>query len=308
MVRNSGSNQPLGAGNVVSASLRLYGANLKSYLKIAGIAVLWGLLPFVAMVLIIIVAALAGRVTWLLLIPWIGLLLYCVAKTLTNMALISRLAFGELAEQPETIEAARSEVNKKMWGFLIVGVLVYLLLVAVNLGVGIVQGILVGIVSGVFGRGSVIASLVALIVQLVGLGIYLWFVARWYIPEVVLAVEDGVDSTRAIGRSWELSKGYAGKVLVVLLVASLITLPFYILAGLPIVLAVIPLALQGGIPDPAFLQPIFNAFAIFFLILFGISIFIAPFWQTTKALIYLDLRSRKEGLGLQLRDRNEPQV
>ncbi|BAZ86107.1 hypothetical protein NIES806_23170 [Dolichospermum compactum NIES-806] len=30
--------------------------------------------------------------------------------------------------------------------------------------------------------------------------------------------------------------------------------------------------------------------------------FVMPFWQSIKAVIYYDLRSRREGLGLQLRD------
>jgi hypothetical protein len=33
------------------------------------------------------------------------------------------------------------------------------------------------------------------------------------------------------------------------------------------------------------------------------SVIVLPLWQTIKAVIYYDLRSRREGLGLQLRDR-----
>lgn len=32
------------------------------------------------------------------------------------------------------------------------------------------------------------------------------------------------------------------------------------------------------------------------------GVLILPFWQTVKAVVYYDLRSRHEGLGLQLRD------
>ena len=45
---------------------------------------------------------------------------------------------------------------------------------------------------------------------------------------------------------------------------------------------------------------------IFSLLILGLTFaglaLIAPFWQTVKAVIYYDLRSRREGLGLQLRD------
>jgi len=36
---------------------------------------------------------------------------------------------------------------------------------------------------------------------------------------------------------------------------------------------------------------------------FGFGALVLPFWQAIKAIIYYDLRSRKEGLGLQMRDR-----
>jgi hypothetical protein len=52
-------------------------------------------------------------------------------------------------------------------------------------------------------------------------------------------------------------------------------------------------------------SPLFNL--IVSLLLLGIIIAsnaaILPFFQTVKAVIYYDLRSRREGLGLQLRDR-----
>jgi hypothetical protein len=49
------------------------------------------------------------------------------------------------------------------------------------------------------------------------------------------------------------------------------------------------------------------AVGLFFLVAIVFSllgnIFIMPFWQSLKTVIYYDLRSRREGLGLQLRDR-----
>ncbi len=36
---------------------------------------------------------------------------------------------------------------------------------------------------------------------------------------------------------------------------------------------------------------------------FGLFIFLLPFWQTIKAVIYYDLRTRREGMGLELRKR-----
>jgi hypothetical protein len=47
---------------------------------------------------------------------------------------------------------------------------------------------------------------------------------------------------------------------------------------------------------------------LMFLLILALSFLsgavIVPFWQTIKAVIYYDLRSRREGLGLKLRDRD----
>ena len=51
--------------------------------------------------------------------------------------------------------------------------------------------------------------------------------------------------------------------------------------------------------------PAFTALSSLLGFIIGLlsNILILPFWQAVKAVIYYDLRSRQEGLGLQLRDR-----
>ncbi|MEH2455538.1 hypothetical protein [Nostoc sp.] len=54
------------------------------------------------------------------------------------------------------------------------------------------------------------------------------------------------------------------------------------------------------------INAIFFIAIVYLLILvtaFLVSAVILPFWQAIKAVIYYDLRSRREGLGLKLRDR-----
>jgi len=86
--------QPLSIGNVVSAGLRLYRSHLKSYFQLALKAYLWILVP-----------------------------VYGWAKFYAIAALISRLAFGELVNQPESVESGRRYVNSKLWQFLITALL-----------------------------------------------------------------------------------------------------------------------------------------------------------------------------------------
>ena len=48
-------------------------------------------------------------------------------------------------------------------------------------------------------------------------------------------------------------------------------------------------------------------YLVYYILIVVLSIvsgaLVTPFWQAMKAIIYYDLRSRKEGLGLKMRDR-----
>src|SRR4028118_994496 len=101
---SSGQTGPLSVGNVVSASLRIYRDHFKSYFGLAFVASLW------------------------LFVPVIGW-----AKYSAISALISRLAFGEVSEKPETVSDARRQVNPRMWRFLWAGILTYLIFFGVSL-------------------------------------------------------------------------------------------------------------------------------------------------------------------------------
>ncbi len=147
---------------------------------------------------------------------------------------------------------------------------------------------------------SFLLGLLQLVVQLATLAIYIWVYSRFFIAELPLAIETDMSSTTCINRSWELTKGYVARIQGVILVAGLITIPLVLLALIPVFMMV------PVFPAPTSLETI--VYAVFLLISF-IVIFIAfsstlmmPFWQAVKAVIYYDLRSRREGLGLQLRD------
>lgn len=308
MAQGSGSMQPLSVGNIVSAAFRLYKSHLQQYLGIALTATLWGFLPFGALILVIILMSVgnSGGLNVLLLVAWAVLLCYCAAQALMNTALISRLAFQELTEQPETVVSGRNQLRSKVWKFFVTQLLVTLLLSAVNFGLSLVQGIVLQVLSGALGSSNALFALLASILNLVTLGLYLWFYARVFIPEVPLALESGIGSSQAISRSWELSKGYSGRIWLVILVATLITIPVYIIALLPSIGMVGTMFTAAINPSGAQAELLFaflRAFALTMVLLLVINIFVMPFWQSIKALLYYDLRSRREGLGLQFRDR-----
>ena len=81
-----------------------------------------------------------------------------------------------------------------------------------------------------------------------------------------------------------------------------------ILVSLPITIVVQILAAIVQTVLRAVLEPESGIFYLVYYILIlpvslGSGALLTPFWQAMKAIIYYDLRSRKEGLGLQIRDR-----
>jgi hypothetical protein len=272
--------QPLSLGNVVSAGLKLYSSHLKSYLKLAAFAYLWIFVP-----------------------------VYGWAKCSAILALISRLAFGELVSQPESVESGRRFVNARLWQFLIMGLLMFAIGIGLAIVIVIPFGILAGIFTGIFvasqTSGTTINPIVVLILVLLMLLLFpllivalLWVQARFCLVEIPLAVEDNVDGTSTIGRSWELTKGHVWRIAAILFVAYLITFPIQ----LPFTF--VSTILQGIVETVAQEQPGYAALLslLRLIIILAGGALVVPFWQSIKAVIYYDLRSRREGLGLRIRD------
>lgn len=307
---------PLSVGNVVSAALRVYRDHFKSYLGISAIACLWVLIPFLALIPlgIILPFLLAGTgggdgnlgmliILLLVAVPlWIFLLVYCVAKSLTNAALIARLVFGILNDKPETVTEVRSQLKPKTWIFWLTQLLLGIWLNIVCLPVDILRQAVNTLVNDSL---TGLTILLVILVNLLYFCLYLWFYSRYFLPELPLALETNIPGPiKAIGRTWQLTKGFGWRILLIIAVAFLITLPVYILAGIPVFAAIFSLAASAANNDFNF-----AAFGGFILaVLMAIVIFIVlniaalPFWQAIKAVIYYDLRSRREGLGLELRD------
>ncbi|MFB2835859.1 DUF975 domain-containing protein [Floridanema evergladense] len=261
--------RPLGVGNVVSAGLVMYRSNLKTYLKLSITAYLW------------------------LLIPIYGWAKYCAIH-----GLIARLAFCELINKPETESAARDRIDPRLWSFLGVGFGVglrllglYILWYLALLAVVLLPISVLGTQTGVF-----IGIIVGLAVFIVGIIMIIRFYSRWFVAEVPLAVEESTTTgSQSIDRSWDLTKDAVGKIQYIIVVAFLVTIPIQIVTGY------IPSFFQAGT------EPGTSAYATAQMISLLLSLvggaIIMPFWQAVKAVIYYDLRSRREGLDLRLRDR-----
>jgi membrane-anchored glycerophosphoryl diester phosphodiesterase (GDPDase) len=269
--------QPLSVGSVVSAGIRLYRSHLKKYFLIALKAYAWLLVP-----------------------------IYGWVKFYALSALISRLAFGELVNQPESVSSGKRFVNSRLWEFFVNMILMLAISIGITLGFLITGGLLIGIPTALLGglqdanpANTGIIILITLLVMIIVFTGIIWIGTRFYLVDVPLAIEDDVNGSSTINRSWELTKGNIFRILLISLIGFLITIPIQFI--IQIITTIIQLILTTLLKED-----ILSSSIISFMLTFGLSFvggaLILPFWQTVKAVVYYDLRSRREGLGLRLRD------
>ncbi|MBW4652044.1 MAG: glycerophosphoryl diester phosphodiesterase membrane domain-containing protein [Kaiparowitsia implicata GSE-PSE-MK54-09C] len=310
---------PLTIGNIVNAGLRLYKQQFKPYLGVAALSTLWLIVPFgVAIALAIGFLALSPDSYSLLglIIPaWLVLFFYCLGRYLANAAAISRLAYQELIHQPESVQAARRYTNLRQRSFLGANLLIGLIYMTVFITMYLVGTVSIAFLFVATGGlaflqnpGSallvnpflmVFSVLIVVAAVLLQLLIACWFWVRFAIAELPLAIEPATTVTQSIGRSWTLTRRNVWRIFMVLLITLLITLPVQIVAQSSVGLV------NGAVA--AFLPEDSGGFLVvsqLILVTLGlvISIVLLPLWQTIKAVIYYDLRSRHEGLDLVVAD------
>lgn len=263
---------PLSVGNVVSAAIRIYRDRFLVYYKLAFIAYLWLFIP-----------------------------IYGWAKFLAISGLISRLAYQEVIEAPETVTQARRQINARLWNFLITSILVGLIMLLLMIAFGIILIIGGGIIGFLLGNLPFNSDIIGVILGFVGIILwslfYTWLYSRMLLAEVPIAVENFADPTQSIDRSWQLTKGLIGRIMLIFFIALLISIP---ISAVIQVISVILQAISAILVETDL--PIFNLinFILLFLISIGGGAFLMPFWQAIKAVIYYDLRTRQEGIDLEL--------
>jgi len=306
---------PLSISYVINATLRLYRDNFLVYFKLIIRAFLWLIAPItpflILFVLQLIVQSIISSSSMSgisfafipvlfgiliiclipLLIPlWIVFGFYCTAKFYKNYALVSRIAYRLLINRPETLDEVAYKVSE-LWIFLWVNLLI-------NLIFAIVQpfnnGITDALKQATIGKETF--ANIAIILLLIQTFLYFWLMARFYLCDVILAVEP-TTGINAINRSWQLTKGFSIKILLVILASFLVILPAYLIAGIPFFLFAISIYKLGltpaSLPENAW---IINN--IMLLIASSVALFVVwflsiPYWQILKAVIYYDLHSRR---------------
>ncbi len=276
--------KPLSIGDILSLSIHLYLTNFKIYFKEILVACLWLIVPILG---------------------W--------GKFLVSYGLISRLIFQELIGQPETIKTARKYVNRRLGSFLFLAVFVTFVTFAI-----VIISLLITAMAIVAIRldrwmyqldtpledDSFFAVIFLLIVLLsllllMFLGMFgpgLYFLGRFLLADVSLAIEDKINTFQSLSLSLQLTKGYFGSLFVLFLLINIILLPFIMagyLANYLAGLAISELPLEIKIPTN-YLEIIYLVIGLLLLSAFYLFI------QICKTLIYYNLCIRRQGLGLEI--------
>jgi uncharacterized RDD family membrane protein YckC len=308
------------AGNLISAGLQLYREHFKTYLRLSFLGMAWLIVPLIVLAGGGFALAETGNSAFLLaLIPIsLGGLLIGFAKYQAFSAAIARLSFTQLINDPETPTASSQFTNRRKWGFWLISFLVFLVFLGLLIGFYILLTILIVIlfvaVSGVnaftdttppddatlmaIGLGALAIFLLLGIPTII---FFLWMFSHFFIPDVVYAIEPETEPASSLTRSWSLTTRSSWRVVLLLILLFVVLAPFQVL--LQIVSAVIQgtaIALdptQGGV-----LWTI--AFIASYVLSIALGVVLLPVWQTVKAVLYYDLRSRREGMGLSLEPRD----
>ena len=307
--------RPLSPGDAVSTGFRLYRSHFRTYFMLALRATLWILLPLTGLILFgvgigIFSSLFASRTVMMAVFVSLSLVaglifvtLNCLGRFCLNMTLISRLAYGELTNHPETAAQGREILKPLTNRIRNTFILTLILLIFINLGFTIVTAPLSAILTGLFGllKSEWIGILLA---NLITFSLYTWISARFFVIELPIALEGNLRAFQSIQRSWGLAQGSVWRILMVGTIAFLVTVPLYTLASVPPIIGAISLIPVIDTVSDSYESAILTRFvpglvigAIVFLVM---NMMVMGFWQATKAVVYYDLRSRREGSDIQL--------
>ena len=207
---------------------------------------------------------------------------------------VARATVGERLKLSGLWRAARGRIGALIgWTLLVTGAVIVALLVvsviiALIIALGGTAGIVIGVLLGVtFVLGAIVAGV--------------WLGTRLCLVPSVLMLER-VTLRAAVARSWSLTTGYFWKTLGIQLLVSIILQTVTGIVSLPLQLI---LGFAGALFNPASDQ---TAFAVGLAVIYVLTIAITIVFgaialvvqAATAALIYIDIRMRKEGLDLQL--------
>jgi hypothetical protein len=236
--------------------------------------------------------------------------IYGWAKFYAISALISRLAFGELIGQPESPKTAATHINRRLWYFFIIGILLfifssfgsiilsYLIWIPLIILLALLSFLLkINFIDSLMTLPPVILGMLILITTIL---ISFWFNCRGFMTDLPLAIESNLSLFKTIRYSWDLTKLSLKRIQLIIIISFLTTLPTLIInsMGGPFIIALI---VGIVLPNSTENDSLIGTFYLISMILVN-GLVTMPFWQAIKAVAYYDIRCRREGWDLKLRD------
>jgi Membrane domain of glycerophosphoryl diester phosphodiesterase len=210
-------------------------------------------------------------------------LLQLVGTTILTGILVIAVSDAVLGRRP-SIREVWDRARGRIWALLGVTVLVFLTVVGVA-----VAAVLPGIIALAAGAG-VLGGLLLVLGVIAAVVLVTWIWIRWlFAPPTVLLERTGVRSS--LGRSWRLVGGSWWRCFGILLLAQVLAGVLSGVLQLPFIVAGLAIGSAGS-----------TFLAVVLTVVGGViaRTLIAPFSAAILALLYIDLRMRREGLDVTL--------
>ena len=225
-----------------------------------------------------------------------SLLLSLVSTILTGLLImtVSRSVLGRIATPSEVWARVRSRIWPLIGQSVLIGLISF---AAILLTLGLFVAVIAAALSSINGDSNVativIGILVLFVLTIVFTIIAVYLTIRLSFSSAALILEN-VGVWEGMRRSWRLTKGSFWRVLGILLLALLITsiLIMFVSGALSIV---------GGVAIGVGQGPYAIAMAVTSFLSSVLQAAVLPFTSAVVALTYIDLRMRKEGLDVELR-------
>jgi hypothetical protein len=304
--------RPLGLGTVLSASFQVLRRNPKPTFGVA--LLIQGVITIISILVVGLVAVFAfgrvasattedqealfaGAVATVLLSAIVPILLSLIAVALLQGIIVLEVARGTLGEKLRLSglwKLARGRIWALVgWVMAVTGIVV--------VGIGILVGIVVLVVATGGQAGIAVGVLLGIVVLLGVIALWVWLGTKLSLVPSGIMLER-LTIRASVLRSWTLTNGFFWRtfgiqllVSVILNVAAqVITTPFSLIFGI-----------AGGLFAPT-AEPaaMFTAMTVSYVVLLMVTAIVSAIasvvQSATTALLYLDLRMRKEGLDLQL--------
>lgn len=307
---------PLGSGDLIDRSVRLYRRHLSILIRIAAPPVVVAAAGWILLSLsfrqLILSSETAEAITYiLLLLLGIGIISGGYLLTLVVMGGATRnLVAHLLRNDPVSVRATYQAVRSRFWGLVGASILILFWIILSAIAALTVSTILSYVLLIIIAVGtavgaslapwfSVVVTIVSIIVTIIGaivsLIVFFFIVGRAaYVPQVMLVEGRGIFD--AFARSFALAKGNVRRLMAMTLFTTFAT-------NSAVMILLVPLSWYGYLSGVEVMNSV--QWPAWYAIAYSVigtlsSILLAPVWMLGLSLLYVDERVRHEGYDIEL--------